>query len=83
MLATPCRPARGLFTFIQLSFSASRPKVARAPGAAMFRFPGAVPNAFGWALGCYITTYVMNIKCLNPDLKDFKDGRNGVLIFEL
>ena len=49
---------------IQLSFSASRPKVARAPGAAMFRFSCADPMAVGSALVVYITTYVAGIKWL-------------------
>ena len=72
MLAAPCVPVRGLFTFIQLSFL-PRVRGLRVPRlAAILRFPCADPNALGSALGFYITTDVAGVKCLNPDFKDLR-----------
>ena len=73
VLAAPCRPARGLFTLFSCLFSASRPKVARSPGAAMFRFSGA---PFRWPSDrrlLFILLHMLRESSLNRRLRGFMD----------
>ena len=74
MLAAPCGLARGLFTFIQLSFCSVFERLSSTSrDAAILRFPGADPMAVGSALVVYITTYVAGVKLLSePGFEGFQ-----------
>ena len=65
-----CLPLFSCLFFCLASAGCAVPRLA-----AILRFPCAVPMISGSAHVVYITTDVAVVKCLNPDLKDFKDLR--------
>ena len=76
MLAAPCRPARGLITFIQLSFLLPRVRWLRVPRARrcfVFRAPFRMHSDRRIVDILLHMLRESSVSCLNPDLKDFKD----------